>query len=35
VGQLSPLQLLRTDFESLMSVITQTRGHGVGDWQRR
>jgi hypothetical protein len=35
VGQLSPLQLLRQDFSSLMSVITETRGHGVGDWQRR
>jgi len=35
VGQIMPLQTLRHDFESLMSVITQTRGRGAGDWQRR
>ncbi len=35
VGQITPLQNLRTDFSSLMSVITETRGRGAGDWQRR
>ncbi len=35
VGQVSALQRLRQDFESLMSVITQTRGRGAGDWQHR
>jgi hypothetical protein len=35
IGQISPLQTLRHDFESLMSTITATRGRGVGDWQRR
>ena len=32
---LTPLQHLHTDFSSLMSVITATRGRGAGDWQRR
>ena len=35
VATLSPLQHLHTDFSSLMSVITATRGRGAGDWQRR
>jgi hypothetical protein len=34
VGQVTPLQNLRTDFSSLMSVITETRGRGTG-WQHR
>jgi hypothetical protein len=34
VGQISPLITLRHDFETLMSTITETRGHGTG-WQKR